>query len=81
MDGTLINAIVLKATINAYRNQHGTVAQDILCVYDLYMKFTFVYTGWEGTTHDSRILLEALRSLENNFSWPEDDNICTSKLD
>ncbi|XP_075654924.1 uncharacterized protein LOC142625105 [Castanea sativa] len=34
------------------------------------MKFTFVYTGWEGTANDSRVFLDALQRPENNFPWP-----------
>ena len=34
---------------------------NIMCACDFDMKFTFVYTGWEGTTNDSRVFLEALQ--------------------
>ena len=28
---------------------------------DFDMKFTFVYTGWEGTANDSRVFLDAFQ--------------------
>ncbi|XP_042974179.1 uncharacterized protein LOC122305681 [Carya illinoinensis] len=50
------------------------LAQNVLCVCDFNMKFTFVYAGWEGTAHDARIFIDALRRPENNFPWPQDDS-------
>ena len=41
-----------------------------MCACDFDMKFTFVYTGWEGTANDSRVFLDALQRPENNFPWP-----------
>jgi len=38
------------------------------CNFD--MKFTYVLTGWEGTTYDSRILKDAL-SREDSLRIPE----------
>ncbi|XP_062081151.1 uncharacterized protein LOC133785954 [Humulus lupulus] len=33
------------------------------------MMFTYVYAGWEGTTNDSRVLLDAIRK-DDNFPMP-----------
>ena len=41
-----------------------------MCACDFDMKFTFVYTGWEGIANDSRVFLDALQRPENNFPWP-----------
>ena len=38
------------------------------CSHD--MMFTFVYTGWEGTTYDSRVFLDALTRPDNAFPMP-----------
>ena len=46
-----------------------------MCGCDFDMKFTFVYTGWEVTANDSRVFLDALRRLENNFPWPASGKI------
>jgi hypothetical protein len=32
--------------------------------------FTFVWAGWEGTTHNTRIFLEAIRKKELRFPHP-----------
>lgn len=37
---------------------------------DFNMCFTFVWAGWEGTAHDTRIFNEALRKPELNFPHP-----------
>jgi hypothetical protein len=34
------------------------------------MCFTFVWAGWEGTTHDTCIFLKAIRNEELRFSHP-----------
>ena len=38
-----------------------------MCACDFDMKFTFVYTGWEGAANDSRVFLDALQRPKNNF--------------
>jgi hypothetical protein len=38
-----------------------------MVVYDFRMCFTFVWDGWEGTAHDTRIFLEAIRKEELRF--------------
>ncbi|XP_072062003.1 protein ALP1-like [Arachis hypogaea] len=43
------------------RKDHPT--QNILAAYGFDMKFTYVLSGWEGTTSDSRILKDALRTF------------------
>ncbi|XP_035540302.1 uncharacterized protein LOC118344256 [Juglans regia] len=48
MDGTMINARAPSRLSNAYRNHHGQIAQNVLCLCDFNMKFTYVYIGWEG---------------------------------
>ncbi|KAK3210945.1 hypothetical protein Dsin_015651 [Dipteronia sinensis] len=42
-----------------------------VCGFD--MLFTFVWPGWEGTAHDTRIFLEAIRNTELKFPKPPDD--------
>ncbi|KAJ0932955.1 hypothetical protein HanPSC8_Chr04g0179581 [Helianthus annuus] len=37
------------------------------------MCFTFAWAGWEGTAHDTRIFLEALRKPEVKFPHPTGD--------
>ncbi|KAI5438760.1 hypothetical protein KIW84_024473 [Lathyrus oleraceus] len=32
--------------------------------------FTYVYSGWEGSAHDSKILLDAITNQNAEFPWP-----------
>ena len=43
-----------------------------MCDFD--MLFTFVYSGWKGTTNDSKVFLNALKP-ENNFPKPSGGNV------
>jgi hypothetical protein len=42
-----------------YRNRKGTISQNILAVCDFNIKFVYILAGWEGSAHDSRVLLDA----------------------
>ncbi|KAF5459897.1 hypothetical protein F2P56_019808 [Juglans regia] len=70
MDGTMIDATAPSRLSNAYRNHRGRIAQNVLCLCDFNMKFTYVYTGWEGTSHDARVFPDALSRRRNQFLWP-----------
>ena len=54
----------------SYRGRHVTPTQNVLCVCDFTMKFTFVLAGWEGTANDSRILAECINNPDMNFPMP-----------
>ncbi|GJR17565.1 L10-interacting MYB domain-containing protein-like protein [Tanacetum coccineum] len=51
----------------------GYATQNIMAACDFNMCFTFVWAGWEGTAHDTRIFLEALRRPQVNFPRPTGD--------
>ena len=53
-----------------YIGRKGYATQNIMVVCDFNMCFTFVWAGWEGTAHDTRILNEALQRPELNFPHP-----------
>jgi hypothetical protein len=38
-----------------YRGRKSTTTQNVLCMVDFDLYFTYVYAGWEGSTHDSRV--------------------------
>ncbi|CAL5343796.1 unnamed protein product [Camellia sinensis] len=40
---------------------------------DFDMCFTFCLLGWEGSAHDTRIFLDAIRNPSFNFSKPQGD--------
>ena len=48
----------------------GECYQNVLAICDFNMIFTFVWAGWEGVAHDSRVLSETMRNPENNFPIP-----------
>ena len=52
-----------------YRNRKGTLSQNVLASISFDdLKFTYVLAGWEGSTHDSRVLNDA---LSRGFHAPE----------
>ena len=67
IDGTLIIAMVPIENQVAYRGRKGECMQNVLpaCSFDLL--FTFVLAGWEGTAHESRILLDTIYRPELKF--------------
>ena len=48
----------------------GECYQNVLAICDFNMTFTFVWAGWEGVAHDSRVLSETMSNPENNFPIP-----------
>ena len=43
-----------------YQNRHGTLSHNILIVVDFSCNFIYMLYGWEGSTHDVRVLRDAL---------------------
>ncbi|KAL6335798.1 hypothetical protein AAG906_039561 [Vitis piasezkii] len=71
IDGTLIHACIPTNQQVPYRGRgRGEYFQNVMVVCDFDMIFRFVDIGWEGTTHDSRILIETIRNLQHNFPIP-----------
>jgi len=59
LDGTHVEMHVPVSLQPRYRNRKGTISQNILAVCDFNMKFVYILAGWEGSAHDSRVLLDA----------------------
>ncbi|PKI65519.1 hypothetical protein CRG98_014019 [Punica granatum] len=59
IDGTHVDACMPHANRVPYRDRNADISQNVLaaCTHD--MMFTYVMTGWEGSTHDSRIFADA----------------------
>ncbi|KAH7856183.1 hypothetical protein Vadar_033647 [Vaccinium darrowii] len=58
LDGTLISAVVPPDQQVPYRGRgKGECYQNVLAICDFDMLFTFVWAGWEGVAHDSRVAL------------------------
>nr|GEZ92589.1 hypothetical protein [Tanacetum cinerariifolium] len=76
LDGTLIHASVPVDQQNVYRARgRGDCYQNVLAICDFNMIFTFIVAGWEGTTHDSRILNEALGNPHFDFPHPPTEGL------
>jgi hypothetical protein len=53
------------------------LTQNVMAIYSFDMQFTFVWAGWEGSAHDTRIFLEAIDNPHIKFSKPlEGSNVC-----
>lgn len=59
LDGLHIPVKVAERHSGAYRNRKGFLSKNVLAVCDFNMLFTFIYAGWEGSPHDSRVLADA----------------------
>ncbi|KAL4556017.1 hypothetical protein LXL04_038652 [Taraxacum kok-saghyz] len=70
IDGTHVKASVAQHEQAKYIGRKGHATQNIMAVCDFNMCFTFVWAGWEGTAHDTRIFNEALERSELHFPRP-----------
>ncbi|PKI52500.1 hypothetical protein CRG98_027072 [Punica granatum] len=59
IDGTHVFACVPSSVRGAYRDRNNEITQNVLAACSHDMMFTYVVTGWEGSSHDSRILSDA----------------------
>nr|KAJ0212679.1 hypothetical protein LSAT_V11C400165520 [Lactuca sativa] len=72
IDGTHVRASVPQKDEVKYIGRKGYATQNIMAVCDFNMCFTFVWAGWEGTAHDTRIFNEALQRPDLSFPYPTD---------
>ncbi|XP_060960618.1 uncharacterized protein LOC115723519 [Cannabis sativa] len=70
IDGTHVRVSLPVDKQIPYIGRKGFPTQNIMAVCGFDMLFTFVWAGWEGTAHDTRIFLEALRNTNLNFPKP-----------
>ncbi|XP_035836775.1 uncharacterized protein LOC118484848 [Helianthus annuus] len=74
LDGTLIHGVIPTSKQDLYGGRgKGDCYQNVLAICDFNMIFTFVVAGWEGVTHDARILSETLSDPNAPFSSPPQD--------
>jgi hypothetical protein len=57
----------------AFLGRKHTTTQNILAVVDFDLRFTYVLAGWEGSTHDALILVDALER-EDGLKVPQGKN-------
>ena len=69
---THIHALPKKERHLAFRSRMDPkcCTQNVLALCDFNMRFTFVSAGWEGTTHDCKVLNHAIYDPNNNFPFP-----------
>ena len=70
IDGTHIPAMVARHDKSSYHNCHGTISQNVLVACNFDLKFVYVFSGWEGSAHDSKVLSDAL-SRNNGLKIPQ----------
>ena len=51
-----------------FRNRKGHITQNVLGICKFNLLFSYVYSGWEGSAHDARVLEAA---LGGDLSVPE----------
>ncbi|KAI3815372.1 hypothetical protein L1987_15038 [Smallanthus sonchifolius] len=74
LDGTLVHAVVPVDQQTRYRGRgKGECYQNVLAICDFDMIFTFVWAGWEGIAHDSRVLKEVAFNQTSGFPFPPTD--------
>ncbi|KAL3720048.1 hypothetical protein ACJRO7_004959 [Eucalyptus globulus] len=70
IDGTHITAVVPTSEQLRFIGRKGTPTQNVMAVCNFNMEFTYVWAGWEGTTHDTCIFYEAIRRQDLQFPHP-----------
>ncbi|XP_012570899.1 protein ANTAGONIST OF LIKE HETEROCHROMATIN PROTEIN 1-like [Cicer arietinum] len=70
IDGTHISAWVPAEKQISCRGRKTTITQNVMCACDFNMMFTYVYSGWEGSAHDSKVFLDAISNPNAGFPWP-----------
>ncbi|WCJ43790.1 hypothetical protein M5689_024505 [Euphorbia peplus] len=60
IDGTHIPTMVQGRDISSYRNRHGIQSQNVLAACNFDLQFMYMLSGWEGSTHDSKLLMMPL---------------------
>jgi hypothetical protein len=60
IDGTHIYAKVLAKIQASFRGRKNYPTQNVLTAVDFDLKFTYILAGWEGSTHDTTVLADAL---------------------
>nr|XP_025877424.1 uncharacterized protein LOC107277889 isoform X1 [Oryza sativa Japonica Group]XP_025877425.1 uncharacterized protein LOC107277889 isoform X1 [Oryza sativa Japonica Group] len=70
IDGTHIQVVVPNSAAVQHRNRHKEKSQNVMCVCDFDMRFTFVLAGWPGSVHDMRVFNDAQTRFSAKFPKP-----------
>nr|KYP33624.1 hypothetical protein KK1_045515 [Cajanus cajan] len=60
IDGTHIPTMMRGRDVSNCRNHHGKISQNVLAPCNFYLEFMYVLSGWEGSTHDSKLLNDVI---------------------
>jgi hypothetical protein len=64
IDGTHVLGRVPEKHRPTFMGRKHTTTQNGLATVDFDLRFTYVLAGWEGSTHDARILADALERVD-----------------
>ena len=67
VDGSHFNCLPPSNDTEVYRNRKGQVSINVMFVVSLRGRFTYVFSGWEGSAHDWKVFLSA---VEHKFTIP-----------
>ncbi|KAL5562801.1 hypothetical protein UlMin_032548 [Ulmus minor] len=70
LDGIYINLYIPEVDKPQYRTRKNEIATNVLGVCYQDMQFIYVLPGWEGSTHDMRVLRDAL-TRKNSLKVPQ----------
>ncbi|XP_010274186.1 PREDICTED: uncharacterized protein LOC104609543 [Nelumbo nucifera] len=70
IDGTHVSAWVPQQQQIPYKGRKSKCTTNVMAACSFDMHFTFVYVGWEGSAHDSRVLSEAISRPDLQFPHP-----------
>ncbi|CAL8134875.1 unnamed protein product [Prunus armeniaca] len=70
IDGVHVKALIPPEDQVPYIGRKGIPTQNIMAACNFDMQFIFACAGWEGTAHDTRVFLSALRNNALNFPKP-----------
>jgi hypothetical protein len=56
--------------VSSYRDRHGNISQNVLAACNFDLEFMYVLNGWESSTHDSKLLNDAL-TRRNGLKVPQ----------
>ena len=61
---------VSRTTHLHFRGRKCTTTQNVMCVVDVDLCFTYIYVGWEGSAHDARIFTMCVNDPRLKFFTP-----------
>ncbi|XP_034932828.1 uncharacterized protein [Populus alba] len=70
IDGTHVRACVSQENQIPFIGRKGIPTQNVMAACSFDMQFTFVWAGWEGSAHDTRIFYEAIGNTNIQFPRP-----------